>query len=197
MLRQAQRYLGCPGIWQLAAVGAGTFVAAWLGGRPVGSGGARLNGRAAPEVQTVLAHRPAINGPHVTERRHSRRLTRGCDLSVPSPRADVAVRESRTQVDFLTHYSKRPDLLDDLDRTVARLGQLQAEDEPSKRVSVQSESVPSTRRVADRLSAEDISTLIAKFKAGMTVMQLTELYGIGRSSVKTLLRKHGVRRCDQ
>lgn len=49
-------------------------------------------------------------------------------------------------------------------------------------------------RVCDRLTDGDIETLIADFLAGTFKRVLAERYRIGLSSVKRILRKHGVRR---
>jgi hypothetical protein len=48
--------------------------------------------------------------------------------------------------------------------------------------------------VCDRLTDGDIETLIADFLAGTFKRVLAERYRIGLSSVKRILRKHGVRR---
>lgn len=48
-------------------------------------------------------------------------------------------------------------------------------------------------RVSDRLSEAEQQALIASFQAGTSKQKLAERYGIGMSSVKRLLREHGVR----
>jgi GNAT superfamily N-acetyltransferase len=47
--------------------GSGTFLVAWVEGRPVGTGEVRWDGCAAPEVQAEFADCPEINGLHVVE----------------------------------------------------------------------------------------------------------------------------------
>jgi len=51
-----------------------------------------------------------------------------------------------------------------------------------------------SQKVADRLTAGDITAIIADFQAGRPKHQLATHYGISESTVKRILRKHGVRR---
>lgn len=95
-------------------------------------------------------------------------------------------------MEILTHYSNAPDLLSGLRRTVQAVTEMVVEDdEPDL-----STSAPVFRptRIEDRLSASDIDQLITSFKAGTTIRELVEHYGICRTSVKNVLRRHGVRR---
>jgi DNA-directed RNA polymerase specialized sigma24 family protein len=90
-------------------------------------------------------------------------------------------------------YSKRPDLLFDLARAVERLcggvvGEL------GEVRSVRCEQAVRLWRVCDRLSAADIDSLIARYRQGLTTRELAEHFKIGMTSVKRLLREHGVRR---
>jgi uncharacterized protein (DUF433 family) len=53
-------------------------------------------------------------------------------------------------------------------------------------------------QVSDRLSPEDIEALLEAYRAGAPHRKLAEQYGIGLSSVASLVRSHGVaRRCSQ
>jgi hypothetical protein len=93
-------------------------------------------------------------------------------------------------VDLIRHYSNRPDLLDDLGRTVCRLGQLAPEPAQGRR------SVSSTGRMGrkwalrDRLGPDDVRGLVEGFRAGMSKRKLARQYGISESSVKRILRLH-------
>jgi hypothetical protein len=56
-----------------------------------------------------------------------------------------------------------------------------------------------TWRVRDKLTDEDVQTLIRDFSAGIAKHLLAERYSISLGSVKRLLKQHGVRRrhrCD-
>ncbi len=44
-------------------------------------------------------------------------------------------------------------------------------------------------QVSDRLSAEDVGTLLQAFRAGTPKWQLAEMYGISLTSVKRLVRQ--------
>jgi len=95
-------------------------------------------------------------------------------------------------LEIVTHYSNTPELLSDLRRTVEAVTELTVEDdEPDLSITA-----PGGRpwQIKDRLCATDIEQLIESFEAGMTIPELVARYGICRSSVKTLLRRRGVRR---
>lgn len=95
--------------------------------------------------------------------------------------------------DLLMSYSKRPDLLFDLARAVKRLyGGVVGELGEAR--SVRCEHAARVWRVRDRLSAADIDSLIARYREGVTTWELAEHFKIGMTSVKQLLREHGVRR---
>jgi hypothetical protein len=49
-------------------------------------------------------------------------------------------------------------------------------------------------RVRDRLTDDDVQLLAAEFLAGTSKRALAGQYGLSLSSVKNILRKHGVRR---
>ena len=93
-------------------------------------------------------------------------------------------------MDLLVAYSKRPDLLHDLNEAVGQLGRTQT-DKGSSHTSVR--SVPrSTKRpqpLQDRLSADDQRAILERFEAGVLQRQLAREYGISVRSVGRLLRK--------
>jgi hypothetical protein len=99
-------------------------------------------------------------------------------------------------VDLLTHYSNRPDLLQDLTLCLEQVRRCRPETpQPVLSASVHSDRVPRTNwRVKDRVTSEDIDTLCAFYQAGASVQELAERYKISWSSVKTLLREWGVKR---
>ena len=49
-------------------------------------------------------------------------------------------------------------------------------------------------QVADRLTADDVTTLIEAYLAGTTVRELAAKYGIGMTTVKRILRERSARR---
>ena len=53
---------------------------------------------------------------------------------------------------------------------------------------------PRSVAITDRLSEQDVTKLIAAFKAGTPKRVLSERYAIGLTSVKKLLREHGVKK---
>jgi transposase len=48
--------------------------------------------------------------------------------------------------------------------------------------------------VADRLTAQELETLIACYQAGTSARELAERYGLGHTTVKQLLRRRDIRR---
>jgi hypothetical protein len=95
-------------------------------------------------------------------------------------------------VDLLTRYSNRPDLCDDLQRLAEELRvEVARETAGAERVSVRSvQPEPKVRRVADRLSDEDIRAIVARFEQGSPKHILADEYGISLSSMKNLLKKN-------
>lgn len=95
-------------------------------------------------------------------------------------------------MEIVIHYSNTPDLLSDLRRTVQAVTEMIVEDdEPDLSTTA---PVDRSWQIKDRLTPADIDQLVESFKAGTTIPDLVARYGISRSSVKTLLRKRGVRR---
>lgn len=97
-------------------------------------------------------------------------------------------------VELLRRYSNRDDLLKPLVSIPERI-----HEEPSvvtEEAQLTSADGPAPRawQISRRLSSTDIKTFVTSYLAGSTVRDLTERYGISTSSVKRLLRKHGVRK---
>lgn len=88
-------------------------------------------------------------------------------------------------VEVMRRYSNRPDLLGPMLDVLRRIEKGDRQDEPG---------VCSTGRggglvpVRDRLSGEDVSEIIARFRSGVAKHKLAAEYGISLSSVKRLLR---------
>jgi hypothetical protein len=57
--------------------------------------------------------------------------------------------------------------------------------------------VPPRRRLRDRLSEQDLSTLIESFQTGTPAHVLAKRYHVGETALKALLRQRGVRRRPQ
>lgn len=98
-------------------------------------------------------------------------------------------------VDLLMAYSKRADLVIDLGRLANQLTHARKARASDERQSVCTVGGSSrTDRLEDRLTDDDVRQLIADFLGGTPKWKLAERYDICLSSVKTLLRTHGVRR---
>ncbi|MDQ3579274.1 MAG: hypothetical protein M3443_17120 [Actinomycetota bacterium] len=89
----------------------------------------------------------------------------------------------------MTAYANRLDLANKLVKVMQQLRQAQ-EREVDAPTSVRSTGKSDHRwRVGDRLSDEDIRTLLGAFAQGTTKRALAERYGISESSVKRLVRR--------
>jgi hypothetical protein len=111
----------------------------------------------------------------------------GYSLKIPSrPCGSLSLRLF-VLVDLVSAYSKRSDLLVDLDRTAQHLGR--ADD------ATNSQSVRSTGRVGrahslqDRLSDATVQKIILDFQDGIPRYKIAKQYGISVSSVARLLRQ--------
>lgn len=98
-------------------------------------------------------------------------------------------------MELVRAYSKRPELLDDLDQAARRLARALDADPLGEPVSVRSTGrVGRTWALDDRLDATDVQAIVKKFLAGIPKHQLARQFGISPKSVQRLLRKHGARR---
>jgi hypothetical protein len=94
-------------------------------------------------------------------------------------------------VDIVRSYSKRPDLLEDLDRAVRRLAQAAKTHASDQPLSVRSSGrVGRVWALAERLTEAEVRALAANFRAGTRKWRLVAQYGISESSVKRILRLH-------
>jgi len=97
-------------------------------------------------------------------------------------------------VELLSRYSNREELLKPLVRVLERINADPEPNEQQDQLPSADGPTPATWRVSDRLSPADVKALIKSYLAGDTIRVLAERYGIGTSSVKRLLRKHGARK---
>ena len=98
-------------------------------------------------------------------------------------------------VELVRRYSNRADLQERLAEARSRASQL-SQQEPGAHSVALSARVSRTWRVRDRLTDADVECLIAEFLAGTPKRVLAERYAVSFSTVKNILRKHGVRRPD-
>lgn len=96
-------------------------------------------------------------------------------------------------MDLLIAYSKRLDLLSELVGAVERV-RVEDGERPETGRSVRSGQAPRVWRVSDRLDEADLCNLVSGYRAGTTARELAEQFNISKSSVKRLLREHGIRR---
>lgn len=99
----------------------------------------------------------------------------------------------RVCVELVRRYSNRPDLQERLAEARSRASH-RGGHEPGNHDVAASGRVPGTWRVRERLTDEDVQALIGEFLAGTPKRLLAEQYAISVSTVKNILRKHGVRR---
>jgi len=99
-------------------------------------------------------------------------------------------------VDLVAAYSNRPDVLGDLEYTLAALAKAQAAAGQVEPTSVRSERSTRAWKVSHRLSVEDVHLLIKEYRAGALRQELADKNKISLSSVGRLLRKHEARLKD-
>ena len=95
-------------------------------------------------------------------------------------------------MELVRRYSNRTDLLERLAEARLRVRQ-RGEREPDAS-EVAWGRVPGMRR--NRLTDADEQCLIGEFRAGTPKWALAETYAVSLSTVKNILRKHGVRRAN-
>ena len=96
-------------------------------------------------------------------------------------------------MELVRRYCNRADLQERLSEARSRASQRGRQEPDSQEDSV-SGRVPGSWQVRDRLTAGDVESLIAEFQAGTSKRMLAEQYAVSVSTVKRILRKHGVRR---
>jgi hypothetical protein len=96
-------------------------------------------------------------------------------------------------VELVRRYCNRPDLLQNLAGALSRASKRgDREREPA---NAQWGRIPGTR--LERLTEADVQCLIGEFLAGTPKWQLAERYAVSMSTVKRILKKHGVRRANK
>jgi DNA invertase Pin-like site-specific DNA recombinase len=98
-----------------------------------------------------------------------------------------------TWVELVRRYSNRADLLERLTEARSRARLRGGEDPDNHQITV-SGRTSGVWRVRDRLTDDDVRVLIADFLAGTSKRELAGRYDVSFSTVKNILRKHGVRR---
>lgn len=94
-------------------------------------------------------------------------------------------------MDLLSAYSNRQAQLEGMEDVLARIAEDDKTDMPGIGAS---EARTRWWSMADRLSAADIEALAERYRSGVKAAHLAAEYNISLSSVKRLLRAHGVRR---
>jgi DNA-directed RNA polymerase specialized sigma24 family protein len=108
----------------------------------------------------------------------------------PHLRRSADDSEYHSEVDLLTSYSKRTDLLSDLQEALRQLRQATTDDAPPSVRSVRSpDRKHRTWALSDRLTEVQIQEIVTAFEAGTAKHKLASVYGISESSVKRLLRR--------
>ena len=69
--------------------------------------------------------------------------------------------------------------------------------EPLTPVQSTSPPIPRRRRLRDRLSNQNLTTVVESFRSGTPAHVLAKRYGVGETALKDLLRQRGVRRRQQ
>lgn len=120
----------------------------------------------------------------ITARAYGRRFPGHPIFAKRSDRSDDVV------VGLVTRYSNRLDLLDDLERSARRLARALDADPIREPASVRSFGrVGGHWALTDRLSKDQISAIVEKFRAGTTKQALAMQYGISPKSVQRLIRR--------
>jgi hypothetical protein len=97
-------------------------------------------------------------------------------------------------VGVIRRYSNRPDLLEQLRKVVSILSDGSQGDSVGAKVTT--ECMIRSRRLRDRFSSNDLQVMIDLYRSGITARQVAEKFRVSLSSVKRVLRQHGVhRRC--
>jgi DNA invertase Pin-like site-specific DNA recombinase len=100
----------------------------------------------------------------------------------------------KNSVELVRRYSNRADLQERLAQAYLRASERgQAQGDHTITVSGRA---PGSWRVRDRLKDEGEQQLIGEFLAGTSKQVLADRYTVSLSTVKRILKKHGVRRAN-
>jgi hypothetical protein len=98
-------------------------------------------------------------------------------------------------VELVRRYSNHADLQERLERAARRaLSGTQDGELPDDSTACGRATAVGVWRVHDRLSEEEVSTIIDQSRAGTPKQALADRFGVSLSSVKLLLRQRGVKR---
>lgn len=95
-------------------------------------------------------------------------------------------------VDVARHFANRPDLLEVFERVRQRCGTGTAEPAMTVRSTRPSSYNPRARLLSERLADDDLAKIIASAREGVPMWMLAEQFKISRSSIKRMLKEHGV-----
>lgn len=96
-------------------------------------------------------------------------------------------------MELCRRYSNRPELLNSLVSVLGKIKDGTADDSQPASASVCGKQ-PGVWRIGDRLTDQDVAALLDAYRRGTTAFSLAAHYGLGLTTVKRLLREHGVRR---
>ncbi len=99
-------------------------------------------------------------------------------------------------MELARHYSNQPQLLDDLRQAAKQLRSELAPERDATPLLASAGPSQRPRLVSSRLSEDDITNLIAAYRAGASTAELATRFGIGATTVKKLLRERRCRRKD-
>jgi transcriptional regulator of aromatic amino acid metabolism len=105
---------------------------------------------------------------------------------------DRPPEQAKHAVELARRYSNRPELLNPLVRTLDKIHSTTLSDKDDLVVVEGKQARVLT--VNDRLTPSDIQTLIDSYRAGATSKKLAERYNFSQTTIKRVLREHGVRK---
>lgn len=97
-------------------------------------------------------------------------------------------------MELTRRYSNHPELLNSLVSVMAKIKSGAGEDDQAGLGSIQGRQARGAWRIADRLTKQDVAALLDAYRTGTPSRVLAARYGLGTTTVKRLLREHGVRR---
>ena len=110
--------------------------------------------------------------------------------------ARISVSDLGLLVEVAGRYSNRPELLEQLRKLAAILPDDGQGDGAGAKVST--ECVIRSRRLRDRFPLDDLQMMIDLYRSGIAARKVAEKFKVSLSSVKRVLRQHGVhRRCER
>jgi hypothetical protein len=107
--------------------------------------------------------------------------------------ANGAVRALVSTVDLITRYSNNSAFLDDL-RYARQAAMAPGGDDESDLGGEHRARAKSRWAVAERLTADELRTMVECYRAGMVVRDLAGTFSISPSSIKRILRQAGARK---